>query len=126
MPDESGRRKQFTVRANDLEIDVSNNSYTLPEGRDKFYVLKWVEKEIKHDEKDEITLTIVGYGTKRLFTSSLHLELDCWFTTAEVTLPCFPLGFTKINTVVCVEISTERQTENGSAHKDAQSTMQLS
>jgi hypothetical protein len=40
MPDESGRRKQFTVRANDLEIDVSNNSYTLPEGRDNFYVLK--------------------------------------------------------------------------------------
>lgn len=40
MPDESGRRKQFTVRANDVEMDVTNDSFTLPEGRDKFYVLK--------------------------------------------------------------------------------------
>ena len=39
-PDETGRRKEFSVRANDLEVDVVNNAYSLPEGRDKFYVVK--------------------------------------------------------------------------------------
>lgn len=41
LPDESGRRKQFTVRANDLEVDIKNASYNLPEGRDKNYVIKY-------------------------------------------------------------------------------------
>ncbi len=41
-PDESGRRKQFSVRANDLEVDVNDKSYTLPEGREKFHVIKSV------------------------------------------------------------------------------------
>jgi len=45
LPDESGRRKELIVRANDIDVDIIGNSnsssFTLPEGRDKqFYVLK--------------------------------------------------------------------------------------
>lgn len=38
IPDESGRRKELTVKANDIE--VQSDSYTLPEGMEKFFVLK--------------------------------------------------------------------------------------
>jgi len=38
IPDETGRRKEFTVKANDIEIQ--SESYVLPEGLNKFFVLK--------------------------------------------------------------------------------------
>lgn len=43
VPDESGRRRHFSVKANDVEVDVSSRSHSLPEGRDKFYVLKYLQ-----------------------------------------------------------------------------------
>jgi len=38
IPDESNRRKEFTVKANDIEIP--GDSYILPEGLKRFFVLK--------------------------------------------------------------------------------------
>ena len=31
LPDESGRRKQLSVKANDLDVDVQNSTYSLPD-----------------------------------------------------------------------------------------------
>lgn len=40
VPDETGRRKEFAVKANELDVDVSNSTVSLPEGRDRFYILR--------------------------------------------------------------------------------------
>lgn len=78
LPDESGRRKELIVRANDIDVDIggsNSSSFTLPEGRDKqFYVLK-----VRQQSGGLFVITSPGAGLLVHYSGSHVAVFPTWF-----------------------------------------------